>query len=161
MKMTSRIIAVLLIVVAFAAQGQVYLSAPGTGAATPTSANLTGVNSSGTLTGLVACDNSALLSTAAATTTQAIALQAGKSIYVCGYVVNAGGTNTVRIVQGTGTNCATGLTNMTPAFNLINGGLMTFGGGLGHLLRTNAGRALCITSTAAAALNILVIYTQF
>jgi hypothetical protein len=159
--MMPRKIAVSFIAVALVAQGQVYVSAPATGATAPTTAGLTGVVTSGNLSGLVACDSSALLSVTTATTTQAIALQAGKSIYVCGFVVNAGGTTTARIVQGTGTNCATGLTNLTPAFNLTSGGNVTFGNSVGQLLKTNTGSALCITSTAAIALNILVIYTQF
>lgn len=159
--MTPRHIGVLFTILAFGAQGQVYVSSPATGATAPATAGLTGVVSSGNLAGLVGCDSSALLSMATSTTTQAIALQAGKSIYVCGFVVNAGGTTTARIVQGTGTNCATGLTNMTPAFNLSNGGNVTFGNSVGRLLKTNSGSALCITSTGAVALNILVIYTAF
>jgi hypothetical protein len=159
--MTPRKIAVLLTILAFGAQGQVYVSAPVTGATAPASANLSGVVSSGSLTGLVGCDSSALLSMTTSTTTQIVALQAGKSIHVCGFVVNAGGTTTARIVQGTGTNCATGLANMTPAFNLASGGNVSFGNSVGRLLKTNSGSALCITSTAAVALNILVIYTAF
>ena len=96
-----------------------------------------------------------------ATTTQAIALVAGKSIYICGFVVNAGGTTTARLVQGTGLNCATGLTNMTPAFNLATGGNVTLGGAVGQVLKSSSGSAVCVTNSAAIALNILVIYTQF
>jgi hypothetical protein len=96
-----------------------------------------------------------------ATTTQAIALQAGKSIYICGFVVNAGGTTTGRLVQGTGTNCGTGQGNLTPAFNLATGGNVAFGNGVGQLLKLTAGSALCVTNSAAIALNVLVSYTQF
>ena len=75
-----------LFIVALAqAAAQVYTSSPApvkgqssatTGAAVPTTADLTGVVSSGNLTGLVACDSSALLSMTTATTTQIVALQA-------------------------------------------------------------------------------------
>ena len=160
-----------LFIVALAqAAAQVYTSSPApvkgqssatTGAAVPTTADLTGVVSSGNLTGLVACDSSALLSMTTATTTQIVALQAGKSIYICGFVVNAAGTTTARLVQGTGTNCATGLANITPAFSLTSGGNVTFGNSVGQLLKSNSGGALCITNSAAIALNVLVTYTIF
>jgi hypothetical protein len=115
----------------------------------------------GNLAGLIACDSSAVLSISTATSTQAIALAAGKSIYICGFVVNAGGTTTARLVQGTGTNCGTGQANLTPAFNLAVGGSVALGTGLGQIFRTSSGGALCVTNSAAIALNILVIYTQF
>jgi hypothetical protein len=167
--MMLRLMALLIVALAQAA-AQVYTSSPApvkgqssstTGAAVPTTADLTGVVSSGNLTGLIGCDSSALLSMSTATTTQAIALQAGKSIYVCGFVLNGGGTTTARIVQGTGTNCGTGQANMTPAFNLAAGGNVTVGNGVGVVLKTTAANALCITNSAAIALNILVIYTVF
>jgi hypothetical protein len=159
--MTPRFIAILIVVVALAAQGQVYVSAPATGATAPTSANLTAVVSSGNLTGLIACDSSALLSMTTATTTQAIALQAGKSIYVCGFVINAGGTTTAKLVHGTGTNCATGIADLTPPFSLINGASVPFGNGVGRVLKTNSGSALCVTNSAAIAVRVLISYTAF
>lgn len=171
--MMLRLIALLIafLVVALAqAAAQVYTSSPApvkgqssstTGAAVPTTADYTGVVSSGNLTGLIGCDSSALLSMSTATTTQAIALQAGKSIYICGFVANAGGTTTARIVQGTGTNCGTGQANLTPAFNLATGGNVTLGNGVGQLLKSTSANAVCVTNSAAIALNILIIYTQF
>ena len=57
-----RHIAVLMIAVVLAAQGQVYVSAPSTGSAAPTTPRLTGVVSSGNLANLTACDSSAALS---------------------------------------------------------------------------------------------------
>jgi hypothetical protein len=159
--MNSRHFAIVFLTLAWAAQGQVYVSAPATGATAPTSANLTGVVSSGSLTGLVACDSSAQLSMTTATTTQVIALVAGKSIHICGFVLNGGGTSTAKLVQGTGTNCATGPTDLTPTFSLINGGSVALGTGLGRLMKTNAGSALCVTNSAAIAVRILIIYTQY
>jgi hypothetical protein len=113
------------------------------------------------LTGLVGCDSSALLSMSTATTTQAIALVAGKSIYICGFVVNAGGATTARLVQGTGTNCGTGQANLTPAFNLATGGNVTLGGGVGQVLKSASANAVCVINSAAITLNIQIVYTQF
>jgi hypothetical protein len=109
----------------------------------------------------LACDSTALLTVSTATTTQIIALAAGKSIHVCGFVINAGGTTTARLVSGTGTNCATGQANRTPPFNLTNGATVSFGNGVGYLIKAPAGAALCVTNTAAQAANVLVVYTQF
>ncbi len=156
-----RHIAVLMIAVVLAAQGQVYVSAPSTGAAVPATAGLTGTVSSGNLAGLIACDNSAVLSMSTATTTQAVALTAGKSIYICGFVINAGGTTTGRLVQGTGTNCGTGQGNLTPAFSLATGSTVAQGAGIGQVVKTSASSALCVTNSAAIALNVLITYTQF
>ncbi|MEQ1949022.1 MAG: hypothetical protein ABL995_17655 [Bryobacteraceae bacterium] len=132
-----------------------------TGAAVPTTANYTGANSSGNLTGIVACDSSALLTVSTATTTQTIALSAGKSIYVCAMVINGGGTTTAKLVTGTGTNCGTGQSNLTPTFNLVAGSAVSLGNGLGVLFKTASGGALCVTNSAAQAANVFVVYTQF
>jgi hypothetical protein len=155
-----------LVTVALLAQAQVYVSSPSAGqlvlgAATPTTSTTAGVNSSGALAGMVGCNSSAVLSMSTSTTTQAIALAAGKSIYVCAFVMNGGGTTTGRFVHGTGTNCATSPSNLSPAFNLINGGVINLGSGLGQILKTSAGSALCVTNSAAVALNVLIVYTQF
>ena len=165
-----RIAGAVLALAAWSALAQVNVSSPApvkdqassaTGAAAPANAFYVGGNSSGNLTGVVACDSSALLSMSTATTTQAVALVAGKSIYVCGFVVNAGGTTTARFVYGTGANCATGLTNLTPAFNLAVGGSVSLGDGLGRLFKTAVANALCVTNSAAQPLNVLLVYTQF
>ena len=133
----------------------------GTGSAVPASAAYMGGNSSGNLTGLAVCDGSALLSLATAVTTQIVALVSGKSIYICGFVMNAGGTTTIRLVQGTGANCATGQGNLTPAFNMIAGGALAFGSSVGAVVKTSVGNALCVTNSAAQTANVLVSYTQF
>jgi hypothetical protein len=132
-----------------------------TGSGAPSAAIYAGGNSSGNLAGIVACDSSAQLTVSTATTTQMVALASGKSIYVCGFIINGGGAATAKLVYGTGTNCATGLTPLTPAFTLASGPNLAFGGGLGYIAKTVAGNALCITNSAAAAANVLVAYTQF
>jgi hypothetical protein len=132
-----------------------------TGSAAPSIASFAGGNSSGNLAGIVACDSSAQLTISTATTTQMVALVSGKSIYVCGFLFNGGGAATAKLVYGTGTNCATGQTSLTPAFTLASGTNVAFGGALGYVARTIAGNALCVTNSAAAAANVFVAYTQF
>jgi hypothetical protein len=109
----------------------------------------------------VMCDSSAVLSMTTSTTTQAIGLAAGKSIYVCGFVLNADGKTTAKLVQGSGSNCGTGQSSLTPAFNVDAGANVELGGGIGRLLKSNAGSAVCVTSSSNKTLNALLIYTQF
>jgi len=132
-----------------------------TGSAAPSMAQFMGVNSSGTLAGIVGCDSSALLSVSTATTTQIVALSGTKSVYVCGYVINGGGATTVKFVYGTGTACATGQVSLTPAFTLASGTNVSLGGGLGYVMKAPSGNALCATTSAAVAANIHIAYTQF
>ena len=68
-----------------------------TGSAAPATAIYAGGNSSGNLAGIVACDSSAQLAVSTATTTQAIALVAGKSIYICAMAINGAGATTAKI----------------------------------------------------------------
>jgi len=132
-----------------------------TGSAAPATAIYNGAISSGNLAGIVACDSSAQLSVATATTTQMIALVSAKAIFVCGFVINGAGATTTKLVYGTGTNCATGQISLTPAFTLATGSNIAAGSGLGYLLKTAAGNALCVTNSAAIAANVFVSYTQF
>src|SRR5712692_1852386 len=100
-----------------------------TAAAVPATADYAGANSSGNLAGIVACDSSAQLTMSTATTTQMVALASGKAIYVCGFAINGGGVTTAKLVAGTGTNCGTGTTTLTPAFSLATATTVAMGGG--------------------------------
>jgi hypothetical protein len=111
--------------------------------------------------GPVGCDSSAIVTLSTAATTQAVVLGAGKSVHVCGFLMNADGKTTAKLVQGMGTNCATGQSNLTPAFNVDAGANVQLGGGIGRLVKSNAGSAVCVTSSASKTLNVLLIYTQF
>jgi len=152
------------------AQAQVFISQPlptkdqassSTGSAAPVTALYAGGVASGNLAGIVACDSSAQLTVSTATTTQIVALSGTKSIYICSLVVNGAGTTTGKLVSGTGTNCATGQVNLTPAFNLVAGSTVSAGVGLGYVVKAASGAAVCVTNSAAVAVNVLVSYTQF
>jgi hypothetical protein len=132
-----------------------------TGSAAPTTAMFAGANSSGNLTGVVACDSTAFITVSTITTAQVIALASNKAIYICAVLINGGGATTAKLVSGTGTNCATGLTALTPAFTLATGSNVSIGTGLGYLTKAPSGNALCVTNSAAITANVLVTYTQF
>ncbi|MSV35459.1 MAG: hypothetical protein EXQ47_07655 [Bryobacterales bacterium] len=153
-----------------AVTAQVFVSQPvgvkdqatsSTGAAAPANAHYAGVVASGNLAGIVACDSSALLTVSTATTTQIVALAAAKSIYICSLTINGAGTTTGKLVNGTGTNCGTGQANLTPVFNLVAGSTVSAGSGLGYVVKGASGAAVCVTNSAAVAVNVLISYTQF
>lgn len=101
-----------------------------------------------------------------ATTTQIIALGSGQQIRVCAYAIQGSTTataTTLKLVYGTGTNCATGTTSLTPAWSLpaTTPAFLSQGHGVGELFQTPAGDALCGTNSAAGTVNILVTYGQF
>lgn len=117
----------------------------------------------------VRCDTSVIINQATATTTQLIALSAGKKIYVCGATVNQVGATTAptfKFVYGTGANCATGPVDLTGVITGANvAGTIAnvqFGGnGLGIVFATPASQALCITTTTTQAQKGVLSYTQF
>lgn len=161
---------VVLALLAPAGRAQVYVSQPvgvkdqatsTTGSAAPANAHYAGGVASGNLTGIVVCDSSALLTVSTATTTQIVALAAAKSIYICSLTINGAGSTTGKLVSGTGTNCGTGQANLTPAFSLAAGSTVTAGSGLGYVVKTASGAAVCVTNSAAVGVNVLVSYTQF
>ena len=108
----------------------------------------------------VACNSSQQIAVTTQGTVQVIAAVAGKSIYVCGFVLNSGGSTTVQLVQGQGSACATGKTNLTPAFKMANGSTVTMGGSVGQVLRSSVGGALCMTTTSNPDVGVLIVYVQ-
>lgn len=137
------------------------------GTAVPGSATYIGGNAAGNLAGLTICNASAQLQMATATTTQIVALAASQKIRVCGYAIQ-GSTSatatTLKLVYGTGTACATGTTQITPAWNMPVSSVampMAHGSGIGELFSTATGNALCATSSAAGTVNIFLTYSQY
>jgi len=117
----------------------------------------------------VRCDSSVVINQATATTTQLVALSAGKKVYVCSATVNQVGATTAptfKFVYGTGANCATSPVDLTGVISGANvAGTITNvqlgGNGLGYVFSTPASQALCITTTTTQAQKGLLSYTQF
>jgi hypothetical protein len=114
--------------------------------------------------GAVACASSAFYDASTLGTTQVVAALSsagvGNRIYVCGYTVNVGATATnVSLSYGTGTNCGTGTTALTPVWVLAANQFFVendFGGPL----TVPPGNALCVTTSAANPVKVLVRYLQ-
>jgi hypothetical protein len=136
-----------------------------TGAAPPANALLAGGIASGAtggfVSGLTVCDNSAFLDMTTATTTQIVALVSGRKIRVCGFSLQGGGTTTATIKYGTGSNCGTGTTVLSPGWELTAQSGLAEGSGLGELFQTPVSQALCVTSSAAVNLHAFVTYTIY
>lgn len=132
-----------------------------TGATVPTGAVLAGAQSGANMVALIQASASAAINVSTATTTQLVALSGSTKIYVTSYDVIAGGTGNITFVYGTGSNCGTGTTSLTGAYNLTAQAGIAKGGGLGPVLVVPAGNALCVTTSAAVQMSGSIAYTQF
>ncbi|MCC6172056.1 MAG: hypothetical protein IT481_08510 [Gammaproteobacteria bacterium] len=127
--------------------GATYISALGSGA------------TGGLTRGLITCDQKATYDASTSGSTEMVALTSGRVVYVCGYVVKVDGAVNVKLVYGTGTNCATSPQNMTPTwkFTAADNGLAdqgTFWRGLA----TASANALCINASGAVGVQAIVYY---
>jgi hypothetical protein len=90
----------------------------------------------------------------AATTTTALRIIngiAGKSIYVTALNMIPVATSVVTFSAGTGTNCATGTTNLTGAMTFAAGQTLSLGNGYGAVLVVPQSADLCVTISTANA----------
>ena len=101
-------------------------------------------------------------------TTQLVAPSGSTQVYVCSFSLIAAATAVVNLVGGTGASCTTGtpvaaLGSTTPASGMslaANGGL-TYGSGLGTVVRTTtAGHGLCLIQSGTTALAGNITYVQ-
>lgn len=129
---------------------------PGTG--TAIGANASGATG-GLMAGVVQCDSTAIYDASTNGSTELKALTSGRSVYVCGYVIAAAGTVNVKLIYGTGTACATGSNNMTPAYQLIAQGGIADSGTFYRGLKTASANALCINTSAGVAVQAIVYYS--
>jgi len=104
---------------------------------------------------------SVAINVSTATTTQLVALSGTTKIYVTSFDVIAGGTGNITFVYGTGSNCGTGTTSLTGAYNLTAQAGIAKGNGVGAVLVVPAGNALCVTTSAAVQMSGSVSYQQF
>lgn len=137
-----------------------------TGSAPPTQASyLGGVTSGATgglLGGITTCDSQAFLDMTTATTTEIVALTASRKVFVCYWLVESNGTAVVTFKRGTGTNCGTGTTTISPAWDLTAQTGFSGGSGVGVVFdNLNAGDALCVTSSAAVNVHVFMRYAKY
>ena len=110
--------------------------------------------------GVIQTGVSVPISISTATTTQLVALSGSTQIYVTSWNVVAAGTGNITLEYGTGTNCATGTHALTGAYNLTAQAGVSTGSGLGPILITPAGQALCALTSAAVQMSGSLSYNQ-
>jgi hypothetical protein len=116
---------------------------------------------------LIVCDRSATVVGKATTgDTQIIPASATVTdeVHICSVTVQAEGTTDWQLVQGTGSNCATNRALLPGAaswgFSTTTGLLgINRGGGLGSILHSDAGQAICVVQSDAVQTNFEVRYT--
>lgn len=109
---------------------------------------------------IVQAERSAPITTASAATTELVAAVTGQQTIVTHFDFLSVGTTNVTLVYGTGSNCATGTTSLTGAYNLTAQSGMSVGNGTGIIIPVPAGKALCITNSQAIQVSGLVSYLQ-
>ncbi len=111
---------------------------------------------------MLACNTTAVIDIAAASTTEVIALAAGDSIHVCSVNLSMAAAGTVQLIEGTGADCVTAPTDLTGAFSLGASFPLIMGGNVGRLLVGTASEALCITTIGGGATaEGLITYAQY
>ena len=117
--------------------------------------------SGGSVSNLGQAAASAPINVSSATTTQLVALSSGKAIYVSAWDVVVAAADNVTLEYGTGTNCGTGTTALTGAYNLSPNGGIAKGDGVAPVLFVPASNALCILTSAAVQASGSVSYAQY
>lgn len=125
------------------------------------------VQSHGNGAEVVVCDQSVAVNITSATTTALVALNATKTIYVCGGLLHLVGNATAvtaAFEYGTGAAC-TSPTVLTGPYTGATASTATtpvqFGENVGYAFKAPAGNALCIVSTGTAGLVGYVNFAQF
>ncbi len=139
-----------------------------TGSAVPSGAVYLGGNAGGNLTGQEICPNTYVNNGLATSgSTQAVALSSGKSIYICDFFVNSASTTAVnvKLVYGTGTNCATSPSDLSilvpmqaPTSIAPVGQNVTPPGNI--LWSTPVSQAVCVNLSSANAVNVMFHWDQ-
>lgn len=112
------------------------------------------------------CNKTTAITALGAATTQMVAASGSTKIRVCSAVLSQTGTTAtnVKFVEGTGSNCGTGQTNVTGTVAAFGTSVGTIALGLsptGAITTNTGGDALCATGSAAGAVDITISYAQY
>lgn len=112
------------------------------------------------------CTQKAKLNALAAATTQIVALSGATKIRICSALIsnNNATATTLKFVEGTGANCATGQTDVTALMNIgatSTAPIVIPWGSAAAPVTTTGGDALCFTSSAASSLEITITFAQY
>jgi len=103
------------------------------------------------------CTLSRTISLAGAGSTEIVPLVANKRIYICHVSLSTTASEDIKLVQGTGANCAGAPSDLTGVYKSVLAiALDLFG-----MLKTGSGQALCVNQSAAQVTGGVVIYAQY
>ena len=98
---------------------------------------------------------------ATATTKELVPLSSGKTVYVCGFEMHATAATTVTLVYGTGTNCGTGVQNITDDYDFVAADGLVSRSATNHGMKTAVSNALCVKNSSTNKITGGVYWTQF
>jgi hypothetical protein len=110
---------------------------------------------------LIAPKTSAVINLTTTSSTQLVALAAGKKVYVCGLAISSAATagTTITVNYGTGTACATGTVALTGAIPLGQYTPLVLASD-GSEFTAPVGNALCATASATGGIAGVLTYVQ-
>lgn len=109
--------------------------------------------------GQLNCSQSVIYDASTNGATQLVTNASLSQIYICGFLLTAGGTANVKLEYGTGTACATGETALTPAFPMVTQMIITDSSPMWRGLRVPPAKNLCINTSAGVAVQAIVYYS--
>ena len=104
------------------------------------------------------CNKTAIYDNTTNGTTQLIS--SGNAVYICGYTMFSGGTVSVSLVSGTGTNCANSQTSVTPAYQFVAQTGVVDESPFFRGMFVSASRAVCIKTNAGVAVQAIIYFAQ-
>jgi hypothetical protein len=111
-------------------------------------------------TGPIYCNRSVLYTSASTGAQQVIAATNNQAIYFCGFTIVGGATGTTQLSYGTGTNCGTGNSPITPTYSVVSGTLIADAPANFRGLLAPAGSAACINNSVASDAAWILYYAQ-
>ena len=108
----------------------------------------------------VTCTKSVVYDASTSGSTELVAAVTSARVYICGYTILAAGTVNVKLIGGTGTACATGSVDLTPAYQLTTQTGAVDGSQIFRGLGPGPSQALCINTSAGVAVQALIYYNQ-
>lgn len=108
----------------------------------------------------ITCQNAAVYGASTNGSTQLITAKINGATYICGFQLWAAGTAAVKLIYGTGTACATGATDITPAYSLITQTGVADTSSIFRGLFAPAGNNVCINTSAGVAVQAQVFFIQ-
>lgn len=103
---------------------------------------------------------SVIISTATAGDLELVSATASQIVYVCGWNFISSGTNTIRFIYGTGSNCATGQTGLTGIYAVTAQVGMAIPNTGAIQTKTPASNALCIEIGSSVQVSGMLTYVK-